>query len=169
MIVSTRPTQSEVSQGRGNGNAARLTAAAAPWGPISGQNAPLSHGRRLRGVPTRHDRSAPAAPNPQLVLLRLVESLALYRLAGGRLRGDERAATIRCEAVRRAPLGQPGRLPGRRSRAVGIMCRTMPSASDTTVARASARDENTPRPGPAVFVEGDVLPLGVVEPLQDLG
>src|SRR5271157_1677323 len=71
-----------------------LTAAAAPWypltyakssakstrragvpcaEPIGRQDAPVRQGRRLRGVPASHDRGAPAAPDPHPVLLRLVQ------------------------------------------------------------------------------------------------
>src|SRR5208283_4509930 len=86
-----------------------LTAATAPWSPlthaksstkstrragvpcaepIGRQDAPLRQGRRLRGVPAGHDRGAPAAPDPYPVLLCLVQPLALRRLAGRRRPGD---------------------------------------------------------------------------------
>ena len=74
-----------------------LTAATAPWyplthakssakstrragvpcaEPIGRQDAPLRQGRRLRDVPAGHDRGAPAVPDPHPVLLRLVQPLA---------------------------------------------------------------------------------------------
>ena len=56
--------------------------------PIGRQEAPLRQGRRLRGVPAGLDRGAPAAPDPHPVLLRLVQPLALRRLAGRRRLGD---------------------------------------------------------------------------------
>src|SRR3954465_12654789 len=65
--------------------------------PISGQDAPLSQGRRLRGVPTPHDRSPPLTLHAHPVVLRLVESLALCRLTGDRRPGheEERACNAR--------------------------------------------------------------------------
>ena len=56
--------------------------------PIGRQDAPVRQGRRLRGVPAGHDRGAPAAPDLHPVLLRLVQPLALRRLAGRRRPGD---------------------------------------------------------------------------------
>src|SRR5262249_41154962 len=55
--------------------------------PVRGEDAPLRPGRRLRGVPARHDRRAPAAPDPYPLLLHLVQPLALRGLAPGRWRG----------------------------------------------------------------------------------
>ena len=65
--------------------------------PIGGQDVTLAQERRLRGVPTRRDRSPPARSHPHPVLLRLVESLVLCRLAGGRRPGheEERACSAR--------------------------------------------------------------------------
>src|SRR5271165_5843007 len=110
-----------------------LTAATAPWyplthakssakstrragvscaEPIGRQDAPLRQGRRLRGLPAGHDRGAPAAPDPHPVRLRLVQPLALRRLAGRRRPGDgllPLAGTHACDALE-------GRAPDRRVR-----------------------------------------------------
>src|SRR5271157_821360 len=110
-----------------------LTAATAPWyplthakssakstrragvpcaEPIGRQAAPLRQGRRLRGVPASQDRGAPAAPDPHPVRLRLVQPLALRRLAGRRRPGDgllRLAGTHACDALE-------GRAPDRRLR-----------------------------------------------------
>ena len=70
--------------------------------PIGRQDAPLRQGCRLRGVPAGHDRGAPAAPDPHPVLLRLVQPLALRRLAGRRWPGDgllPLAGTHACDAL----------------------------------------------------------------------
>ena len=75
--------------------------------PIGRQEAPLRQGRRLRGVPASQDRGAPAAPDPASVMLRLVQPLALRRLAGRRRPGDgllRLAGTHACDALEdRAP------------------------------------------------------------------
>src|SRR5208337_3076263 len=83
--------------------------------PIGRQAAPLRQGRRLRGVPASQDRGAPAAPDPHPVLLRLVQPLALRRLAGRRRPGDgllPLAGTHACDALE-------GRAPDRRVRSSG--------------------------------------------------
>src|SRR5947207_15965860 len=49
--------------------------------PIGRQDAPLRHGRRLRGVPAGPDRSTPAASHPHPLVLCFVQPLALRRLA----------------------------------------------------------------------------------------
>ena len=80
--------------------------------PIGRQEAPLRQRRRLRGVPAGLDRGAPAAPDPHPVLLRLVQPLALRRLAGRRRPGDgllPLAGTHACDALE-------GRAPDRRVR-----------------------------------------------------
>ena len=127
-----------------------LTAATAPWypvthakssakstrragvpcaEPIGRQEAPLRQGRRLRGVPAGHDRGAPAAADPHPVLLRLVQPLALRRLAGRRRPGDgllPLAGTHACDALE-------GRAPDRRVRSsVSGTVQELPSAERRT-------------------------------------
>ena len=76
--------------------------------PICGQDSPLAQGRRLRGVPTRRDRSPPARnPDPHPVLLRLVESLATLS-SGRRLTArSRRRKGMQCGPM--PPNGSPGR------------------------------------------------------------
>ena len=56
--------------------------------PIGRQDAPLRQGRRLRGVPAGYDRAHQRHSIRILSSLRLVQPLALRRLAGRRRPGD---------------------------------------------------------------------------------
>src|SRR5208337_4982671 len=127
--------------------------------PIGRQEAPLRQGRRLRGVPAGPDRGAPAAPDPHPVLLRLVQPLALRRLAGRRRPDDgllPLAGTHACDALE-------GRTPDRRVRSsVSGTVQELPGAERRTsvdrlaVHRADSRGGRVDRAGGALALERPV-------------